>query len=407
MVLALALPRRHLLDGAVVGDQRDGARPGDPVEEPLVAAVETGAGIGRQHRRIRLLLHVEQHPVVAGAEADEVAFLDLDLVGFHDTHEPVVADKALAAAAMGFEVDHDAAALHRVRRQVLDAERHRADMLAALDRAAVAVVDRPDDVLAGAVAVVEHDLRLAVAVGVEQLPDMREAVPLRRVLQRHLDDVVADHVDELRVLARQRIGDVGHAVALVGDQPWRVAARVDDGAAGVVERQAEAEGAALPHLGDALQHLVRGQQVEPAELVVGAPVAPGRAGRAALPARMVGHVSAPLPGFQTLPPSTGWPSARQRSMPPVRLATLAKPACCRMTVACAERLPARQTATIGRARSSSPARSASWSSGISTASLMWPSGPTNSSGSRTSRICTFAACSSRPSGSISHTPAKL
>ena len=125
-------------------------------------------------------------------------------------------------------------------------------MLAALDRAAVAVVDRPDDVLAGAEAVVEDDLGLAVAVGVEQLADMGEAVPLRRVLQGHLDDVVADHVDQLRVLAGERVGDVGHAVALVGDQARRVAARVDHGAAGIVERQAEAEGLAFLHLGDAL-----------------------------------------------------------------------------------------------------------------------------------------------------------
>src|SRR6516225_5283532 len=47
-----------------------------------------------------------------------------------------------------------------------------------------------------------------------------------------------------------------------------------------------------------------------------------------------------------LPPSTAWPSARHRSMPPARLATSPKPASRRMTVACAERLPARHTATI-------------------------------------------------------------
>ena len=41
----------------------------------------------------------------------------------------------------------------------------------------VAVLDRPGDVLAGAIPVVEDDLRLAIAVGIEQLPDMREAVP--------------------------------------------------------------------------------------------------------------------------------------------------------------------------------------------------------------------------------------
>jgi len=91
-------------------------------------------------------------------------------------------------------------------------------MLAALDRPAVAVVHRAYDVLPGAIAVIEDDLRLAVAIGVEQLPDMGERVPLRRILQRHLDDVVADHIDEPRVLAVERVGDVGHALALVRGQ---------------------------------------------------------------------------------------------------------------------------------------------------------------------------------------------
>jgi len=55
-------------------------------------------------------------------------------------------------------------------------------MLAALDRLTIAVIDWPDDVLAGAIAVVEDDLGLAVAVRIEQLPDMSKAVPLCRIL---------------------------------------------------------------------------------------------------------------------------------------------------------------------------------------------------------------------------------
>src|SRR6185436_2553768 len=51
----------------------------------------------------------------------------------------------------------------------------------------------------------------------------------------------------------------------------------------------QAENLALPHLGDAFQHLVRGQQIEPSQLVVGSPIAPGRTGGAAFPARVVGH----------------------------------------------------------------------------------------------------------------------
>ena len=186
-------------------------------------------------------------------------------------------------------------------------------MLAALDRQTVAIVHRADNVLAGAVAVVEHDLGLAVAVGVEQLTDMGEAVPLRRVLQRHLDDVVAHDDDQFRVLAGERIGDVRHAVAHIGEEPRRMAAWIDDIAARIIEGQAEAEGLAFLDLGNALEHLLRGQQVEPAQLILGAPIAPGRAGRTTFPARVVGH-QATLTSFCRLlrPGGIGSPRARTR-----------------------------------------------------------------------------------------------
>jgi 3-(3-hydroxy-phenyl)propionate hydroxylase len=51
--------------------------------------------------------------------------------------------------------------------------------------------------------------------------------------------------------------------------------------------------------------------------------------------------------FQSAPPSTCKPWARQRSMPPERLATLSKPALPSVCVACAERAPERHTTTIG------------------------------------------------------------
>ena len=69
-----------------------------------------------------------------------------------------------------------------MRRHVVNRQRRGADMLAALDRLTVAVIHRADNVLAAAVAVIKDDLGLAVAVGVEELPDMGEAVPLGRVL---------------------------------------------------------------------------------------------------------------------------------------------------------------------------------------------------------------------------------
>ena len=187
-------------------------------------------------------------------------------------------------------------------------------MLAALDRLTIAVIDWPDDVLAGAIAVVEDDLRLTVAVSVEQLPDMGEAVPLRRILQRHLDDVVADYIQVARVLSAQRISHVGHAITLVGNQPGRVTARVDDSATRIVERQTQTKGLPLFHLGDAVENLLRGEQIEPAELVVGAPIAPGRAWWPPFPAWVLRHLHATLTNFCKLlrPGGSSSPLARTR-----------------------------------------------------------------------------------------------
>ena len=78
-------------------------------------------------------------------------------------------------------------------------------------------------------------------------------------------------------------------------------------------------------------------------------------------------------------------------MPPARLAIWLKPAFCSSTSACAERAPERQTVTTGRSRDSSLVRAESWPSGISVAPWMCPSEPSNSSGSRTSTICTFGS----------------
>ena len=54
-------------------------------------------------------------------------------------------------------------------------------------------------------------------------------------------------------------------------------------AAGEVERQAQAEADAGLDLAHALEHLLGGEQVDATELVVVAPIAPGRAVRTLLP----------------------------------------------------------------------------------------------------------------------------
>ena len=130
---------------------------------------------------------------------------------------------------------------------------------------------------------------------------------------------------------------------------------------------------------------------------------PGLRARRVLSPAASGAATAYIP-----PISTAWPSPRQRSMPPVRLATWAKPARCRIDRRLRragaraadgdQRAVARQL--VRRARPSSP-------SGISFAPRMCPSGPTNSSGSRTSMISTSAAVSSSDCGAISQTPAKV
>jgi hypothetical protein len=58
---------------------------------------------------------------------------------------------------------------------------------------------------------------------------------------------------------------------------------VQRGSTGMVERQAETEADAGFDLAHALEHLVGGEQVDATELVVVAPVAPRRAGRALRP----------------------------------------------------------------------------------------------------------------------------
>jgi hypothetical protein len=149
------------------------------------------------------------------------------------------------------------------------------------------------------VAVVVDGLLDTVAVGVELGADVGERVPLGRVLQREGHHVVGPDVDVLRVA---EIGHLAHvdvveggrvAVHVLGRRDDRgMAALVEDGPAGEVERQAQAERQAGLHLADALEHLLGGEQVDATELVVVAPVTPGRAFRPLDPA--LRHGSFPL-----------------------------------------------------------------------------------------------------------------
>ena len=82
---------------------------------------------------------------------------------------------------MADEVDEDAAPLHAVERHVLETEVVReAEVSTAVTRS---VGLGPDEVDAGAVAVVVDGFFDPVAVGIELPANVRERVPLGRVLQ--------------------------------------------------------------------------------------------------------------------------------------------------------------------------------------------------------------------------------
>ena len=161
---------------------------------------------------------------------------------------------------------------------------------------------RADDVLVGPVAVVVHRFLDAVAVDVELGADVGERVPLRRVLQRQRDVVVGPHVDVARVhVAHVDVEErLGVAVEVLGRREARRATTlVQGGPAREVERQAEAEADARLHLGDALQHLLRRDQVDAAEFVVVTPVAPRRSVRALTPS--LRHGSRRIPSRRFIP----------------------------------------------------------------------------------------------------------
>ena len=101
---------------------------------------------------------------------------------------------------------------------------------------------------------------------------------MRRILGGEADLVVAEDVRAQRVLAAERVVETRLARP-EGErrQPRRPAHRAQHHAAGPVERQAQAEAPADANLGHALQHLLRCQQVEAAELVIRAEIAPGGA----------------------------------------------------------------------------------------------------------------------------------
>jgi hypothetical protein len=274
-------------DRRVVGDQTGQLHVDDPVEQPAIVAVEAAAGF-MQVLGVRPAVHRQQRVGKAGVQADHVAGVDGDAVGFENAHQPVVADRFAPPSDVMLQVDQHTAALRAMLGQLFDAERTRVGPGKACPVGhGIRVFGGAADLLAGAKAVVEHRLGLAIAIGIEAASHVRQAVPLRRVLGVHQQHLVAHHVGERIVLARVRPAEAllprAPAVAQRGERLRRQAARVERHAARYVERQREAEGQTFLHLGDALQNLGAIDQVHSAALVIGAEFAPMAGLRRLLP----------------------------------------------------------------------------------------------------------------------------
>ena len=218
---------------------------------------------------VGLAVHVQQQAVVAGVEQREIALAHLDLLGVDGAHQVVIADRAGVHAEGGLKVDHHPAPLHPGRGQRLDAQR------AGVHRA---ILGRADQMFVGAIAVVIDLFGHAIAVGIEQAAVVGQRIPLRRILRMEHDVIVAGDlaaaIPHVVVLADMLVAGAEQA-------GWR--AEGHHLAAGVIQRQAEAEGDAFADLAHAGKAAFGGEPVHPADLVVGPEIAPVRAIRPVYP----------------------------------------------------------------------------------------------------------------------------
>src|SRR5262245_65425041 len=146
---------RGALDREIVrGNRRDPAV-GDPLEQPLVVAVQDRAGLA--DGRVELTVRVADELPQSRVDAEDVALLYPNPVGFHDFFQLVVADLATPIAQVVAQIYQHAAPLHPGFRHALYAQRDRAEL--ALRAAAGSIHDL--------VAVVADLLRSAVALGIE------------------------------------------------------------------------------------------------------------------------------------------------------------------------------------------------------------------------------------------------
>ncbi len=94
---------------------------GDPAQQPLIPPIQCGAR-RVQNSWIGLLVHLQHGLSEAGAQADEIAFLDRHPVALQHLHQIVVADDLARPSEMRLQIDHHAAALNATLRHVLHAQ---------------------------------------------------------------------------------------------------------------------------------------------------------------------------------------------------------------------------------------------------------------------------------------------
>ena len=97
--------------------------------------------------------------------------------------------------------------------------------------------------------------------------------------------IVADHIRQSRIGLAPAVEVVRKAVPPGWPKHRRMSPRVQDGAAGIVERQAETETQAFTDFRNPLFDLLRRKKVGAPELIVSPEIAPGRTLGATVPPR--------------------------------------------------------------------------------------------------------------------------
>ena len=225
----------------------------------------------RIERRVRIGILAEQSAIKAGAQAQDVARFDLHLVRLHDPHQRVIADRHRLQPDMGEQINHHPARLQSRFGHALNPQRVRA-VGAGLGFVSVQIIDRPANMAMRAVAVIiGHFLRAAARIIF--IAHMAQRIPLGGILQGQRDAIIAD--DFLHARDHAAIGVVHHRIvaahrkALFGRKAARVQLHTR-----AIEREREAEGNPLAHFLRGLAAVFGGDQVEAANLVIGAEVAP-------------------------------------------------------------------------------------------------------------------------------------